>query len=242
MKIKEFAVTGIIVILAMTVTENVSYAQKKAEKDKIQWTKPFDPAQRDFSSTGKNRFFILQPDYQLVLEGKEDGKSVRLVISVLKKTEKVGNMETRIVEEREFADGKLIEVSRNFFAIDKKRQDVFYFGEAVDIYKNGKVIGHEGAWRADEKGNHAGIMMPGSILIGTRYYQEVAPGVAMDQAEIVDQETKLKTPAGTFKNCLKIKETTPLEPDVKEYKIYAPGIGLIKDGDLLLTKYGVKIF
>jgi hypothetical protein len=32
-------------------------------------------------------------------------------------------------------------------------------------------------------------------------------------------------PAGTFHNCLKSKETTPLEPDLLEYKFYAPGVG-----------------
>jgi len=241
MKINKIAVAGILILLTMTAMAPFCQAQKAGEKETKQWTKSFNLEQREFSSTGENRFFILKPGYQLVLEGKEEGKNVRLVISVLNETEKIGNVETRVVEERESSNGQLVEVSRNYFAIDRKTQDVFYFGEAVDIYKNGKVIGHEGAWRADEKGNHAGTMMPGEIQIGARYYQEVAPGVAMDRAEIVNRETELKTPAGTFEQCLKIEETTPLEPDAKEYKIYAPGIGLIKDGDLLLTKYGFVV-
>jgi hypothetical protein len=37
---------------------------------------------------------------------------------------------------------------------------------------------------------------------------------------------------------LKTDETTPLEPKNKEYKLYAPGIGLINEGGLLLIKYG----
>ncbi|NIA30691.1 MAG: hypothetical protein GWP06_12365 [Actinobacteria bacterium] len=204
------------------------------------WTKSFDLKQCQFSSTGKNRFFILQPGYQLILEGTEGKDKVKLVISVLDETQKIGDVKTRVVEEREMANGQLIEVSRNFFAIDKKTQDVFYFGEDVDIYKNGKVVGHEGGWKADEK-NHAGLMMPGSVLLGARYYQEVAPGIAMDRAEIVDTEAVLQTPAGNFKNCLKTEETTPMEADAQEYKIYAPGIGLIKDGNLLLTKHGFHI-
>jgi hypothetical protein len=48
----------------------------------------------------------------------------------------------------------------------------------------------------------------------------------------------LKTPAGNFDHCLKTEETTPLEPRAREYKVYASGIGLIKDGDLLLIKHG----
>jgi hypothetical protein len=34
-----------------------------------------------------------------------------------------------------------------------------------------------------------------------------------------------------------VAETSPLEGG-REYKIYAPGIGLIKDGGLRLVKYG----
>lgn len=50
----------------------------------------------------------------------------------------------------------------------------------------------------------------------------------------------LKTPAGEYRDCLKIEETTPLEPREKEYKIYAPGIGLIQDGPLRLVEFGPK--
>ena len=45
-------------------------------------------------------------------------------------------------------------------------------------------------------------------------------------------------PAGTFSNCMKIKEGTALDVNESEYKYYAPEIGLIRDEDLLLTKYG----
>jgi len=48
----------------------------------------------------------------------------------------------------------------------------------------------------------------------------------------------VKTPAGEFKNCLKLEETTPLEPGVKDYKYFAPEIGMVQDGSLKLVKYG----
>jgi hypothetical protein len=47
-----------------------------------------------------------------------------------------------------------------------------------------------------------------------------------------------KTPAGNFGNCLEVKDTSPLEPSVTEYKFYAPGAGLVDDNGLLLVKYG----
>jgi hypothetical protein len=117
---------------------------------------------------------------------------------------------------------------------------VFYFGEDVDIYKRGKVVGHDGAWRAGSDQARAGVMMPGIVLLGSRYYQEIAPGVAMDRAEIVSRSEYIETPAGKFTDCLKTEETTPLEPGVREYKVYAPGVGLVRDGDLLLKRYGIQ--
>jgi hypothetical protein len=66
----------------------------------------------------------------------------------------------------------------------------------------------------------------------------VAPGVAMDRVEIVSLSETVKTPAGEFTNCLKLKETTPLEPGVTDYKYYAPGIGMVQDGSLRLATFG----
>ena len=113
---------------------------------------------------------------------------------------------------------------------------MFYFGEEVDDYEDGKVVAHSGQWRADEADSSEGIIMPGTILLGARYYQEIAPN-AMDRAEIIADDVILETPAGIFRNCLLTEETSGLDPDEKCYKTYAPGIGLIQDEDLLLTEY-----
>jgi hypothetical protein len=188
------------------------------------------------ASAGSNPYFVLEPGTQLVLEGKEGTKAVRLVITVLAETKKIGAFETRIVEEKETADGVLVEVSRNYFAFCPQTKDLYYFGEDVDMYKNGKIAGHEGAWLAYQGRNKPGLMLPGTPKAGAKYFQEVAPGVAMDRAEIKSLADSLQTPAGLFQNCLKIEETSPLEPGSKEYKIYAPGVGLIQDGELVLTK------
>lgn len=195
-----------------------------------------DLMQKDctFETTGRNRYFILEPNYQLTLENKSGGK---LVVTVLGETRKIGNIETRVVEENESENGKTVEVSRNFFAVCKENGGVYYFGEEVDLYKNGKIVKGKDAWTA-EGSNRAGIAMPGIALIGARYYQEIAPNTAMDRAEIVSTNESKITPAGAFTNCLKTEESTPLEPKEKEFKFYAPGIGLIQDEDLLLTKYG----
>ncbi len=198
------------------------------------WQKEFNLSKRTLLSTGRNTYFILEPGFQLVFESEDE----KLAITVLDDTVDVAGVTARVVEEREWENGKLIEVSRNFFAICKDTKDVFYFGEDVDDYKDGKVTAHGGAWRAGKGDNKPGLIMPGTPVVGMKYFQEIAPGVAMDRGEVVSLNETLKTPAGTFKKCLKVQEGSALKTWEKEFKTYAPGIGLIQDADLLLTKHG----
>jgi hypothetical protein len=212
-------------------------ADEDAPGADIRYQDSFDIENRQLASVGRNRYFILEPGYQLLLEGKEGEHTVTLAVTVLDETRRIGGIETRIVEERESVDGELIEISRNFFAICTQTKSVFYFGEEVDDYKDGKVISHRGEWLHGENGARAGMAMPGDPILGAAYYQEVAPGAAMDRGMVAATDVTLKTPAGLFRDCLKIQEENPLDKE-RELKIHAPGIGLIQDEDLLLVKYG----
>ena len=108
----------------------------------------------------------------------------------------------------------------------------------MDIYQDGKVVSQAGAWLSGVNGARFGLFVPGQPTLNARYYQEVAPGAAMDRVEIVSLTATVRTPAGEFKNCLKFMETTPLEPGVTDYKYFAPGIGMVQDGKLKLVKFG----
>ncbi len=212
--------------------DKISSAKAIPQEKGKKWTDSFGQENCTFLTTGANRFFILEPGYKLVLESKHE----KVIITVTDKTRKIGDIKTRVIEEYEEEDGELKEISRNFFAICKEHGDVFYFGEDVDDYEDGKIVRGSGAWRADEKNSRAGIIMPGTVLLGARHYQEIAPN-AMDRAEIIADDVTLTTPAGVFENCIKVEETSGLDPSDKCYKIYAPGIGMIQDEDLVLTSY-----
>jgi hypothetical protein len=210
--------------------------QAAGQKPSPEWQRSFPVSPGDLATIGENPYLVLKPGYQLTLEGKESGKLVRLVVSVLEETKVVGGIDARVVEERETEDGVLVEVSRNYMAIHKTTHDVYYLGEDVDVYKAGKVAHHEGAWLHGTGGATLGLLMPGAPVVGQRYYQEVAPKVAMDRAEVVSASERVTTPAGTFEKCLKTEETTPLEPG-RESKLYAPGVGRVTDGPLILVSY-----
>jgi len=194
------------------------------------WRDSFPVDRANLADTGRNPYFILEPGYRLTMSSGRD----TLVITVLGETRIVDGVRTRIVEERETEGGQLAEVSRNFFAIDRTTNDLYYFGEEVDEYKGGRIVGHGGAWLAGAAGARFGLMLPGKPAIGDRYYQEIAPKVAMDRAEVVSVNEAVKTPAGAYTNCLHTRESSAIESG-SEDKWYAPGVGLIRDADFTLT-------
>ncbi|MFN0300076.1 MAG: hypothetical protein ACKVQU_06945 [Burkholderiales bacterium] len=198
------------------------------------WQTSFDIDKCTLKTVGRNTYFILEPGHQKILEGGD----MRLQITVLNETRKVDGVETRVVEEREWKNGELYEVAKNYFAICEQTKDVFYFGEDVDFYKNGKVVKHDGTWHAGVNGNKAGLIMPGNPKVGMKHYQEIAPAIAMDRAEIISLDETCQTPAGTFTKCMKVKETSAIDFTAVEYKYHAPDIGLVRDVDMSLVKYG----
>jgi hypothetical protein len=205
--------------------------QASAKTSQSGWRDTFEVSKAVLAPTGNNSHLPIQPGRVLKLAHAND----RLTVSILSGTKTVDGVATGVLEEREEKNGQLIEVSRNYFATDPNTGDVYYFGEDVDNYKDGKIINHESAWLAGEKGAKFGLMMPGKPKRGQKFYQEIAPKVALDRVEIVSVDETVKTPAGTFEHCVHLRETTPLEPDVS-HKYYAPGIGMIKDDEFELAE------
>jgi len=205
--------------------------QEKPSASKAGWRDTFAVNKGELAATGANSYFAIQPGKVLKLASGKD----RLTVSILPGTKTVDGVVVGVLEEREEKNGELIEVSRNYFATDPQTGDVYYFGEDVDNYQGGKLINHDSAWLAGEKGARFGLFIPGKPKVGDKYYQEIAPKVALDRVEIVSVDETVKTPAGTFKHCVHLRETTPLEADVS-HKYYAPGIGMIKDDEFELAE------
>ncbi|MDJ0842172.1 MAG: hypothetical protein QNK37_37070 [Acidobacteriota bacterium] len=221
------------------------------QKDEHTFTQDFRIEDRTFAHrldafTPGNPYFLLEPGWWVALEGQEaddegELETIRMEITVLDETQMVNGVLTRVVEEREWVDGELAEVSRNFHAICLTTGDVFYFGEEVEDYEDGVLVGSEGEWLAGEDGAMPGIIMPGSILIGARYMQEIAPeDDAMDRGEIIDI-IDVTLAGQEFEDVVVIRDTSALEPeDEGDIKYFAPGIGQIKDAELELVDFGWK--
>jgi hypothetical protein len=194
------------------------------------WRRDFAVDPKQLGIAGHNPFFPLTPGLAIHLSG--GGETV--VFSVLNETEIVDGVETRVVEERETEDGELLEISRNYFAIDRATNDVYYFGEDVDIYEGGKVVSHDGAWRAGEGNVKFGLIMPGKPIRGDRFYLEMAPG-AVERVEIAALDATLETPLRKFDQLVYCREHDVLDGEVSE-KWYAAGIGMIGDDEMRVVK------
>lgn len=221
-------------------------------RNQVPFTDDFPVETCAFQATGKNPYFILDPgrvlkfDNLACFESGECDEFETLVITVLNQTKSVtfsddGKSRTvgaRVVKEEERVDGKLKEISRNYYAQCAGTRDVYYFGEDVDIYDaNGvNVVSHDGAWLAGKNKAEPGIIMPGgAFLLGSRYFQEIAPGVALDRAEHVAMDLALELPYDDLDDCVEVHETTPLEPNNVSVKFYCRGVGLVIDNDLELV-------
>ena len=229
---RNFASTAVAALMGCSA--NAPSVKVEERQSGAEFQSEFGLEQRNLATTGRNAFFVLEPGFQLELANDD----TKLTITVLDETKQIGGVTARVVEEREEEKGLLVELSRNYFAIDSLTNDVFYFGEDVDVFKNGKLSGHPGVWLAGQNGARAGLVAPGTPRVGMRYFQEYAPKVALDCAEVVDVALTLKTPAGEFKDCLRTHESTGLDKHESEYKVYARDIGLIQDEDLLLVRFG----
>jgi hypothetical protein len=230
---------------------------------KMKYDGPADKAQEDAAKAKKgktasasskfshpqditNPWLPLASVKQDILEGKEDNKATRVERTAkpdLRKTFKIGKqtVEALVFEDRVYEDGQLAEVALDYFAQDDDGT-VYYLGEDVDEYKDGKVTGHEGAWLYGKDTKKPGVVMPAHPKVGDKFMTEDVPKITTEDDEVISNSETVTVPTGTYPNCLKIKEV--LSDGKIEYKYYAKGAGCIKEvpaeGELQLKTHSTK--
>lgn len=224
---------GALVVLLTACGANA--AEKALEDATAMDVSMCAPDAGQFTLEIDNPYFPLRPGQQAVLEGPDGSRTGKVQITVFDEIEVVAGVETRIVEEREWLDEELVEVSRNYF-VQAADGSVCYYGEEVDDYRNGELVGHGGAWQVGKDGALPGVLMPGQPIVGMSHAQEVAPGVAEDAAIILEIGVPFTVPGGTFDDTLVTQDVDPIGGGV-DPKRYARGVGLIVDERLVLTSF-----
>jgi hypothetical protein len=185
-----------------------------------------DPA--EFTADVTNPWFALEPGTRWTYrESTEDGEVVRVVVTATAVTRKIANgLTARVVRDTVTLDGEIIEDTLDWYAQDKEGT-VWYLGEDTAEFEDGKITTREGSFEAGVDGAQAGVIMPAAPEVGMAYRQEYYEGEAEDNGEVLALGQRASVPVGEYDGLLQTADTTPLEPDVLEYKYYARGVGLV---------------
>jgi len=209
--------------------------------------KPVSPAMK-FSHPRDIRNPLLPLAYLKldILEGTEGGQTIRIERRVLPnkhKSFKIGGqtIDSLVMEDREIKNGALEEVTLDYFAQDDEGT-VYYLGEDVDEYENGKVKGHSGAWLLGKDTKNPGVIIPAHPKVGDKFKSEDVNKEIHEDDEVVSVGETVSVPAGTYENCVKVKEV--LADGKTEFKFYAPGVGVVRevvsDGDVVLKSHTTR--
>jgi len=183
-----------------------------------------------------NIYFPLVPGTTYSYESDTEDGFEEIIVEVLNDTRVVMGITCRVVRDRVYLDGDIIEDTYDWYAQDDEG-NVWYMGEEVDNYDYSgggpPVITHEGSWEAGEDVDslgvtaYPGIVMKAEPRVGDSYHQEYYEGAAEDIGAVMDSDVTATVAGTVFFGCLKTQDINPFEPDAPEYKYYAPNIGLV---------------
>jgi hypothetical protein len=187
---------------------------------------PYDPVidPSNFVTRIDNPYFPLTPGTTFIYEGQTAEGFEHDEFAVTHNTRVIQGVTCVEVHDTVTLDGEMTEDTLDWFAQDRDG-NVWYFGENTHELEDGLITTIDGTFMAGVNGDKPGIIMKAHPAIGDFYRQEFSLANAEDFAETLSLTESVTVPAGTFHNCLKSQETTPLETDLLEYKFYAPGVG-----------------
>jgi hypothetical protein len=223
--------TFVLLNVLVGCTQATSTAVAPAGDSSKAYTVNIQPA--DFVDIVNNPYFPLSPGTKYIYEGKTEDDLERIEIEILYETREVMGVTATILHDVVYLNGELIEDTYDWFAQDKEG-NVWYLGEDVSNYEDGKFIDKGGSWEAGVAGALPGIIMfaKPAAHIGETYRQEYYKGEAEDMADLLSVTEGVTVPYGSFDNVVKTRDYTPLELDLQEHKYYVRDIGLVKTTNL----------
>ncbi len=221
---------GVAQVAAHMFSSHSSHS--KSAQRRIAQFPSYDPAR--YTTRVDNPWFPLRPGTTYVYRGQETGESTTDRFTVTPRTKRIDGVRCRLIKDRLYQHGRLVETTRDYYTQDEDG-NVWYFGEdTAELNKKGHVVSREGSWRTGRKGARAGIFMKAYPQVGHAFPQEHYKGHAEDNYQVLTLKAHVQVPYGSFgKNKLRrsvevTKEWSPLEPTVREHKIYVWGIGQVK--------------
>lgn len=178
-----------------------------------------------------NRYLPLTRFKRCELRGREDGANVRVIRRLLDRTREFTHegrtFRAAVIEDRAIENGTLVERTLDYFA-QGDGGTVYYLGEHVYNYRNGKVVNHRGTWLYGKHTDTMGVGMPARPRVGSRWRHEDVPGVTTESDKVVAILPEVTVRGTTYRDVLKVRER--IEPeDETEFKLYAPRVGNVSE-------------
>jgi hypothetical protein len=182
-----------------------------------------DPA--DFTTTIDNPYWPMAVGTRWTYrETDNEGGKRRVVVTVTPQTKTIIGIEARVVHDQVTDASGLVEDTFDWYAQDADG-NLWYLGEDTKEYENGKVTTTEGSWEAGVDGAEPGVIVPAHPEPGMSYREEYYKGHAEDAASILILDAYARVAYGRFEHMLQTRNTSGIEPDVVEEKLYARGVG-----------------
>ena len=182
---------------------------------------------KDFTLDIDNPYWPMRPGSRWVYEESDrEGTRQKVVVTVTAKTKLIANgIRARVIRDVVTEHGVPVEITDDWYAQDDDG-NIWYLGEAVRNYENGKLVDRAGSFEAGVDGAQPGIAMAAHPVPGLAYRQEYYTGVAEDKAAVITLgEEQVEVPFGHFTSVLMTRDLVPTEPKVQELKFYARGVG-----------------
>ena len=210
------AVLAVVTLIGGASSWSMAHAAKAKPSTPV-----INPA--EFDARVGHKYFTLEPGTKFTYRRETRRGTERVETVVLRETKQIMGVTTTVVRETEWLNDKLVEDTRNWYAQDRSG-NVWYFGETVDNYKNGKVHDHEGSWEAGVKGAKPGIVMLEDLKEGQTFPQ----GTSEDERTVVALGASVSVPHGKFDDCVKVRDWNKEEGAASsKHKFFCSSLGYI---------------
>jgi hypothetical protein len=172
-----------------------------------------------------NPLYPISNLHSVLLLGVVDRLPFRTETTLLPDTKTIAwegqKIETLVSQYVAYSDLQVVEVALDWFA-QADDGSVWYFGEDVFNYEDGKLANTDGSWLAGKDGP-PGMIMPANPQLGNVYRPENIPGVVFEETTVKSGDQTVNGPRGSVPGAILVQE---LQMDgARENKIFAPGYG-----------------
>jgi hypothetical protein len=182
-----------------------------------------------------NPYFPLPSGARWVYSANDGREEVEITVDDVRR-EIMGVSATSVTTRSFFADGH-VEESFDYYAQDSAG-NVWHLGESICVWDGAQCVSDEGSFEWGINGALPGMVMPAQPEVdGQPYYQELWAGHAETIGEVTAIGVSTEVAAGSYDDCVRIRQTSSLDPLLDEDRTYCAGVGNVRVmGELELTE------